>query len=271
VAVQPIERLTRQEASRLEGLLFDLDDTLLDRGRLTEPAYSALFRLRESGLSLVAVTGRPSGWGELLARLWPVEGVVTENGAIGWCAEPEGLTRIDPVGASERARRRARVQEIAAALRERFEELTPADDVAARVSDFTFDIGEHRRVEPARVREVEASARELGARTLTSSVHLHVTLDADDKASGVLRMLRALGPSGGDPTALVSRWAFIGDSDNDAACFAAFRTTIGVANFRGRPSVPPRFLTARERGAGFAEAARLLCERRGIGACGGVR
>ena len=68
--------------SRGAAALFDLDDTLLTHGRLTRQAYDALWDLHDAGLKLVAVTGRPSGWGEVLARQWPIEGCVTENGAM---------------------------------------------------------------------------------------------------------------------------------------------------------------------------------------------
>jgi HAD superfamily hydrolase (TIGR01484 family) len=267
--MRKLECMGEAEARRLQGLLFDLDDTLLDHGRLTEAAYSALFRLRESGLGLVAVTGRPAGWGELLARQWPIDAIVTENGSIALYRVGSSIERLDPVATSARARRRLRLAEIVAELRRRFPELEPADDVAARVSDFTFDIGERRTVAPGIVADVVHEIGVLGARTVTSSVHLHVSLDSDDKASGAVRLLHAR--LGADPTAALASWAFIGDSDNDAACFAAFRTTIAVANFRGRPTASPRWVTSAERGAGFAEAARILCERRGAGAGIGAR
>jgi hydroxymethylpyrimidine pyrophosphatase-like HAD family hydrolase len=89
-----------------------------------------------------------------------------------------------------------------------------------------------------------------------SSVHLHVGFDPIDKASGAVALLRALRDT--DATAALTRYAFIGDSENDAACFAAFRTSIGVANLRGRPTLRPRFMTRGARSAGFAEMARTL-------------
>ena len=96
-----------------------------------------------------------------------------------------------------------------------------------------------------------------------SSVHLHVTLEGADKASGAVTFLtRRLG---WDPTEAISAAAFIGDSDNDEACFDAFRTTIAVANFRGRPTLAPRFSTSDAKGAGFAEAARVIVSRRSPG------
>jgi hydroxymethylpyrimidine pyrophosphatase-like HAD family hydrolase len=86
-------------------------------------------------------------------------------------------------------------------------------------------------------------------------VHLHLTASPDDKASGVLRFLYQR--FGDDPSSARARYAFVGDSGNDAACFAAFATTVGVANVvphLPRLSVPPRYVTRAERGAGFAEA-----------------
>jgi len=87
-------------------------------------------------------------------------------------------------------------------------------------------------------------------------VHLHVGYDPIDKASGAVALLRALRDV--DATAALLRYAFIGDSENDAACFAAFRTSMGVANLRGRPTLRPRFVTQGPRSVGFAEMARTL-------------
>lgn len=261
--MRPISELSAAEAQGLDGLLFDLDDTLLDHGKLTEAAYSSLFRLRESGLRLLAVTGRPAGWGEVVARQWPVDGAVTENGAVLLYRDDGGVRRLDAVPEVERRARRLRVAELVAKIGEAHPELHAADDVAARISDFSFDIGERQRVAPEVVHAVVALAREHGARTQLSSVHLHVSFDADDKATGAVRLVRLLW--GTDPTLLRFRFAFIGDSENDAACFAAFRTTIAVKNFSGRPTVSPRYLTSGARGAGFAEAAAQLSGLRGPG------
>jgi len=259
--VQPIAALAAEEARCLIGLLFDLDDTLLTRGELTEAAYAALFRLRESGLHLVATTGRPAGWGEVLAAQWPVDAVVTENGAIALTRAGRRIERLDAVDGEERRRRRRAVARLGEEIRARWPELELADDAAARWSDLTFDVGERRAVRPEVVDAAAAFARARGARTFRSSIHLHVTRDEVDKASGTLRAVHRL--LGIEPTVARERFAFIGDSDNDSSCFAVFRTTIAVANLTGHPAVPPRYLTAQPMGAGFAEAAAVLVARRG--------
>lgn len=107
-------------------------------------------------------------------------------------------------------------------------------------------------------------AAERGVRTLQSSVHIHLTRDAADKASGAARLLWER--FGEDPTRARRTHAFIGDSGNDAAAFGAFAVTFGVANVRahlGKLSVAPRYVASAPMGLGFAEiAARLVALRR---------
>lgn len=257
--MQPISELPAGEARGLSGLLFDLDDTLLDRGgALTEVAYSSLFELRRSGLELIAVTGRPSVWGEVIVRQWPIDGAVTENGAIAIRRQGYRVEVLD-ADASARAARQRRLEVVATAVQQAHPELRLADDVVGRRTDIALDIGENASVSPDVVDAAETLAHARGCRTVRSSVHLHLTLDGDDKASGTVRFLS----SHRDPTECLARYAFIGDSGNDAACFAAFRTTVAVANFDARVTVPPRFVTRSTRAAGFVEAARVLLERRG--------
>ena len=250
--MQALAHLDRSEALGLRGLLFDLDDTFIDEGKITEAAYSSLFRLREAGLELYVVTGRPLGWVRLFSRVWPIDGGVAENGG----ALVAGGKLIDVVGGAERAKRRARLEALVALVQRQFPDIEPVRDPSERVSDFTFDIGEEASIEPGRVSAVAAFARERGATVFVSSVHLHVGFDPVDKASGAVALLGRL--RGVDATAALARYAFIGDSENDAACFAAFRTTIGVANLRGRPTLRPRFVTRGARSVGFAEMARTL-------------
>jgi HAD superfamily hydrolase (TIGR01484 family) len=253
-----LSSLGADEVGRLRGLLFDLDDTLLDHGKLSEAAYSALFRLKESGFELYAVTGRPLGWVRLLSRLFPIDGGVAENGGM---LVGTGGTTLDGIPQEERARRITRLGALVAEVKRAFPDLEPPDDAGERLTDYTFDIGERKSVAPDVITQVTNFARERGATVHVSSVHLHVGLDAVDKASGVVRLLKRL--QNVDATAALARYAFVGDSENDAACFAAFHTTIGVKNLKGRPSLRPRFITDAPRGLGFAELAAHLVARKG--------
>src|ERR1700733_14429647 len=99
----PILNLPTLVPAGLRGLLFDLDDTLLDHSKLSEAAYSSLFRLREAGFELYAVTGRPAGWAATIVNQWPISGAVAENGALAFFTDAGGLHTLDPVPPSERA------------------------------------------------------------------------------------------------------------------------------------------------------------------------
>lgn len=249
----------RSIAQSLEGLFFDLDDTFLDTGKVTEAAYAALFRLNETGLRLIALTGRPAAWGELVARMWPVEAAIAENGAVAYARNKGRVTLVDSVDKAERARRQLLLHQLVSTAVERFPDLVPADDVAGRITDFTFDIGEHQKAREETIRAAREFAHRAGARTTRSSVHLHYTFDRADKATGALGYLSR---TGGDPTRGRQRFAFIGDSDNDAAGFAAFPHSVGVHNLRGDFSIPPRYLTDRSSSEGFVEFAQILTKLR---------
>lgn len=258
--MKPVASFPRDAARALRGVLFDLDDTVLDHGRLTLAALGALYALAESGLLLVGVTGRPSSWGQVLVRQWPVAGMLTENGSIALVKRHNRVEVLDRVSSVERQERRERLAELVSELRARFSELEPSDDVSGRVADYSFDIAESRQVAPEVLRAASDFARERGARVVQSSIQLHVSFESDDKASGVLRFLGA--EHGVDATAARYRFAFVGDSENDAPCFAAFEHGFGVANLRGRSSILPRYRARAAMGAGFAEIASALLAAR---------
>lgn len=266
--MKPLERLERDEARQLHGLFFDLDDTVLTHGVLGRAAYGALWDLHDAGLRLVAVTGRPSGWAEVLVRQWPIDGAVTENGAVfvvreGDARRGHGVRLLFDGAPADVALRRARLDALVAEVKEAMPDLELADDVRGRRSDVAWDIGERVTVPEERVAALHQRVTAAGARATRSSVHLHASFERDDKASGAMRFVR--GRFGEDPGSAIYRWAFVGDSANDAACFAAIRTTFGVANVRAflsKLSVPPRYVARAARGEGFAEIARALLRSR---------
>ena len=261
--MRPVAALDREEARGIRGLFFDLDDTVLTHGVLGRAAYGALWDLHDAGLRLVAVTGRPSAWAEVLVRQWPIDGAVTENGAVFVVRAGRSVEVILDGTPAEVAHRRARLDALVARVRDAMPDVALADDVHGRRSDIAWDIGERVKLPEDRVAELHRLVTAEGARTTRSSVHLHASFERDDKASGAMRFVRER--FGEDPGQAIYRWAFAGDSSNDAACFAAIRTTFGVANVRAflsKLSVPPRYVAESERGQGFAEIAQaLICCR----------
>ena len=257
--MRPLSELGASEATCLHGLLFDVDDTLLTRGKLTEPAFSALHQLATAGLELIAVTGRSASFAEMIGQQWPIAGAIAENGALSVLPGTQQDQAIDPLSNEHRQRHNRQLQALCRDIQQQCPELRPSTDAHLRRSDFTYDIGEYRQPEPTLVERATEIARAQGAWVTRSSLHLHVSFERSDKATGAIGFLSARGV---DETSARHRFAFIGDSDNDGPCFAAFHTTIAVNNFCGRRSVPPRYLTPSGYGRGFAEAAGHLCRLR---------
>jgi HAD superfamily hydrolase (TIGR01484 family) len=262
--LRPIQEIDPAECRALAGVVFDVDDTLTRGGTLEEAAYSALFRLREAGLVLVAVTGRPLGFAELMARMWPIDLAVGENGAGYLQLTAAGLQ----AGYYAEPAERARHMSLLAALRQQLAAAAPwavlADDQWARRCDLAYDVGERQQLSAAQVERLRGLIEASGARCLISSVHAHALLGDYDKASGVTRACeQALGLS--LSAVELGRWLFIGDSGNDAAAFGHFPLSAGVANVRehlARLPVLPRFVSSADRGLGFAEIAEVVLGRR---------
>jgi HAD superfamily hydrolase (TIGR01484 family) len=261
--LRPIQEIDPAVCRALVGVVFDVDDTLTDRGRLTDPAYGALWALSRAGLALVAVTGRPLGWCDVLARHWPVVAAVGENGA-GWVvSDGAGAREGYWDDEAERARQRERQAEIFRAAQAAVPRARLAGDQRARRVDLAFDIAEEVHLDPEELERLLAVIHGAGARSLVSSVHAHAFFGAHDKASGARRAVaEALGR---DVAAERERWLFVGDSGNDAAGFAYFPSSAGVANVRAhlaRLSVPPAFVASAERGRGFAEITAVVLGHR---------
>src|SRR3979490_2820427 len=79
--MMPLAECPRETLAAIEGVLTDLDETVSSHGRLSAEAYGALEALKKAGLRVIPVTGRPAGWCDHIARFWPVDAVVGENGA----------------------------------------------------------------------------------------------------------------------------------------------------------------------------------------------
>src|SRR5258706_10568390 len=112
--MQPLADLDNQRLAAVRGVFADIDDTLSTDGRITAAAYSAMERLRDAGLLMIPITGRPAGWCDHIARMWPVDAVVGENGAffMRYDALRRQLHRRFIASDAERAANRAKLRAI---------------------------------------------------------------------------------------------------------------------------------------------------------------
>jgi hydroxymethylpyrimidine pyrophosphatase-like HAD family hydrolase len=90
MSIRPLSEFTAAQRSAIPFVLLDIDDTLTTGGRLTAAAYGALENLSRRGLRVIPVTGRPAGWCDLIARFWPLDAVIGENGAFYFSYDHQG-------------------------------------------------------------------------------------------------------------------------------------------------------------------------------------
>lgn len=255
--------LSELDASPISGLLFDIDDTLTTEGKLTAAAYTALEQMTRRGLRLVPVTGRPAGWCDHIARMWPIDAVVGENGAFAFWHDAQAgkIVRRYQDSAAVRAERRTQLEAIAKKIIEAVPGCALAADQAYREGDLAIDYCEDVPALPqAAAERIAALMREAGLTAKLSSIHVNGWFGAYDKL--VMCKTLSLERFGLDLDADNSAWAFVGDSPNDAPMFAFFEHSVGVANvarFAAQLTAAPKYVTRAAAGAGFAElAAHLL-------------
>src|SRR5436190_7649624 len=163
--VRPVAELAA--SPRLRGVFSDIDDTLTHEGVVVAEAYAALLRARDAGLRVVLVTGRPAGWAEVLASVWPVDAAIAENGGIAYLKRGRRLERcyFAPDDPADQARR---LTAVADDILGAFAYARRSDDCTLRVTDVAFDIGEYQQLPPTEIAALTDRIRSLGARTLVS-------------------------------------------------------------------------------------------------------
>jgi hypothetical protein len=264
--MRPLAELPAAVCRRIRFVLTDIDDTLTDHGRLGAAAYDALERLSQAGLKVVPVTGRPAGWCDLIARFWPVDAVVGENGALYMRYDAPARRMIRRFWQDAAARQEARAR--LAALGEHILAAVPgtalASDQPYRESDLAIDYCEDvAPLGPEAVKRIVALFAEAGAEAKVSSIHVNGWFGDWDKLAMTRRLFAEEFAS--DLERAREQVLFVGDSPNDQPMFAFFPHAVGVANiarFAGELENFPAWVTAAPGGAGFAElAARLIAAR----------
>lgn len=264
--MQPLAGFSLAARARTVGVLADIDDTITTAGHLTAAAYAALERLQNAGIKVIPVTGRPAGWCDHIARMWPVDAVVGENGAF-WMRYEAGARRLKTVFAGQPpADRQRRIDALAAEILAAVPGSALASDQFCRVADLAIDFCEDvAPLPPAAVDAIVRRMEAAGMRAKISSIHVNGWFGDYDKLSTTRRMLAEEFGISLEAGAERQRWVFVGDSPNDAPMFGFFPNSVGVANVldcAGRLAHKPAWVTAARAGAGFVELSELLLAAR---------
>jgi HAD superfamily hydrolase (TIGR01484 family) len=264
--VRPLALLPADDAGALRVLLTDIDGTLTDdEGRIPWQVFRSLEAARAAGLIVVPVTGRPAGWCDLIARTWPVDAVIGENGGLAFWRDDHGLRRWYAQTAEQRRHNRARLDAIGALLLRDHPGAALASDQASRELDLAIDFCEDVAPLPwGEVDRIVAALEREGLHVKVSNIHVNAWFGEHDKSQAATSWL---GPHLGLDLLGVDRGRaiFFGDSPNDSPLFATFPQGVGVANileFGERVPTPPRWVTQAPRWAGFVEGVGQILDLR---------
>ena len=264
--MRPLAEFPVEARGRVRGVFTDIDDTLTTHGRLFAASFGALEKLRAAGLLVIPVTGRPAGWCDHIARMWPVDAVVGENGAFWFRhdAKANRLLKRYVVSDAERARRADRMQAIAARVLREVPGSAIASDQHYREADLAIDFCEDVPALPREdVLRIVAIMESEGMTAKVSSIHVNGWFGGYDKLSTTKLMMAEDFSIDLDDER--ETFIFAGDSPNDQPMFAFFPNAVGVANVRTMADMMtslPAWVTPSAGAAGFAELAAALTPTR---------
>ncbi|MGB4116046.1 MAG: HAD-IIB family hydrolase [Polaromonas sp.] len=268
--MKPLSTWPLDDRQSIRGIFTDIDDTLTTDGAITADALAALGELKAHGLHVIAITGRPVGWSEPFAVDWPVDAIVTENGAVllqnkhQISLEPneygrKQLLKSYQLNGAVRSQNLARMQQIGQRILREVPGSVLAQDSAGRETDMAIDHSEFTQLPADKIAQVVAIMQAEGMTATVSSIHINGWFGEHNKLVGARWAVREL--FGRHLDEEIDNWAFVGDSTNDQLMFEAFNNSVGVANirhFEAQLAHLPRYITPSERGAGFAEVARAV-------------
>jgi HAD superfamily hydrolase (TIGR01484 family) len=248
------------DPSNIIGIFFDIDDTFSTSGRIKPEAYTAIWRLKEEGKIVVPVTGRPAGWCDHIARMWPVDAVVGENGAFYFMMKDNKLVKKYAASQSQRTTYAKQLAEIGEEILREVPGTALASDQNYREFDLAIDFCEDvPPVSEAGVNRIVEICDKYPVNKKVSSIHINIWFGEHTKLTTT--KLYVKNELGLDIDKENARFVFCGDSQNDEPMFEYFENSVGVANvmnFKNRLKSFPTFITSKESGDGFAELARIL-------------
>lgn len=247
---------------QISYVLTDIDDTLTTEGRLPAVSLAGLERLKGAGIHTIPITGRPAGWCDHIARMWPVDGVVGENGAFyfSYSEKQRRVRRRYFKDADQRSDDRRKMDQ----LRDKILASVPgcqiASDQAYREADLAIDFCEDvAPLSQDAIQRIVSCFEDAGARAKVSSIHVNGWFGEYDKLTMTSLFFEDIFGERLDDAK--ERSIFIGDSPNDAPMFEYFPHSVGVANvlrFKENMAAVPSWVTRQEAGSGFAEMVDLL-------------
>lgn len=241
--------------SKIEFVLTDIDDTITTEGQLHSNAYAALWKLSDAGLKVIPITGRPAGWCEMIARFWPVAGIVGENGGFYFRNLNKKMNRWFFADDKTIIENRKKLDQIQSEVLKQIPGSAVSSDQFCRLMDLAIDFCEDvPKLPDSEIQKIVQIFKQHQAQAKVSSIHVNGWFGNYDKLTTTFQFLKnEFGLSESD---ILKKCVFIGDSPNDEPMFQKFPNSFGVANildFKSSLTHLPSFVANKKGGDGFTE------------------
>ncbi|MEL0157608.1 MAG: HAD-IIB family hydrolase [Deltaproteobacteria bacterium] len=261
-----INDIPGEVCQKIQGVFFDIDDSVTTAGHLEGSAYLAIEKLQQAGLLTIPITGRPAGWCDMIARFWPVDGVVGENGAFYFAYDRNSakMRRCYVRSKEQRLEDQTKLATLKKEILQKVPGSAISADQAYREADLAVDFCEDVAPLPNEsVLKIKNIFEDSGAVAKISSIHVNGWFGDYDKLSTC--QLFVSSQLGFELSEQREKFIFVGDSPNDEPMFQYFPNAVGVANvqnFINQLEHPPTWVTHQKSGAGFVELVDHLLKNR---------
>lgn len=242
-------------AHKIKFLLTDIDDTITTNGQLSAESYSAISKLKQHGITVIPVTGRPAGWCDMIARFWPIDAVIGENGGLYYRYHGKKMQRWNFSNDKTLLENQKKLQIIAAEIKQKVPNAAISADQFCRIYDLAVDFCEDiPRLSDGEIKQIVDIFKAHGATAKVSSIHVNGWFGDFNKVTTAKLLLQK--EFGLTESQILEQCAYVGDSPNDEPLFESFRHTFGVANvrdFQSQMKHLPAYVSPSESGHGFCE------------------
>jgi HAD superfamily hydrolase (TIGR01484 family) len=258
--MKTISELPAETRASIEILFTDIDDTITTEGKLPSESYQSLWSLHRKGIQVIPVTGRPAGWCEMIARFWPVGGVIGENGAFYFRHTENKMTRWFAKPEIDRNHDQKKLEIIKSEILSKVKGSAISSDQFCRLYDLAVDFCEDvPALDKNAVHEIVRIFESHGAHAKISSIHVNGWFGDFNKLSTTKIFLKNVYNLEFDE--VQGKIGFIGDSPNDEPMFQAFKNSFGVGNIRNfedQLKYKPQFVADFNGGQGFSQISDLF-------------
>ncbi|MES2768794.1 MAG: HAD-IIB family hydrolase [Bdellovibrionota bacterium] len=257
--MQSLEQFTKSE-TQIQYVFCDIDDTITEHGKLPANSYKALWDLKEKGIHVIPVTGRPAGWCEMIARFWPVSGVIGENGALYYRYVGGKMKRHYMLKEKDIQKNRKKLDKLSKEILKKVKGSAISSDQFCRIFDLAVDFCEDVKPLPKKkVDQIVEIFEKHKAQAKVSSIHVNGWFGKYDKLSMCKVFMKKEFKF--DILKQNKLCAFIGDSPNDEPMFHFFVNSFAVhniTNFLDSLKHKPAFVTPSNGASGFVEFAEKI-------------